>query len=911
MLVEREEPLSALFLALDEARKGQGRVALVMGEAGIGKSSVLREFVSSAQKDSSVHCGACEAFFTARALGPLHDVAHGLGPHVAELLRRSAPPEQLFPAVLDSLQDNPRTSVLVFEDMHWADKASLDLVRYLGRRAGLLRLLMILSFRSEEVGPDHPLAQVIGDLPSQTVARVRLQPLSPQGVATLARVAGRVEPDLHRLTAGNPFFVTEILASDEPLTKGIPPSIRDAVWSRLSRLDEEDREALEALSVEPAGIEPWLAEALLGPDAEVLVDNCVERGLLVRDINGNLQFRHELARQSTLERVSAARRRKLHRQVLSALDEAAAESGEASLSRRVHHAAGAGEARRVLELAPQAAAHAASLGAHQQAASHLETALEYVGKAPQELAAQLCEDWAYEAGIALQIDDLVIEWRHRAVELWRQLGRLDKVGENLRWLARLHWYRGDSQEAGRYADEAIRVLESLPPGPELATAYALRSQLHMLNDRFAEAVGWGNRAIELAEAFNATETLAHALNTVATALLHSDQPGGCEMMERSLALALQHGHHEQAARAYTNYGEYAVLFKDFPLAERLLAEGIAYDTKHDLDAWTHYLVGRLAQLRLEQGRLRDAETIAAGVMKLERLTLIMQLPALLVLGRARTRLGESDAPLLLQQALRNALSTGEPQYIAPARLALVEAAWLSGDLVAAHEQLAQLAAMDLDAFDRWEFGELVVWWQRCHCEPPQFPVDRAAQPRLMELKGNPEGAADKWLGLGLPYEAALSLMRVEGDDAEVALSRAATILQELGATPALRLARRKAELLGVADRLPKVRRGPYASARAHPFGLTRRELEVLRLIAEGAGNREIAARLVRSPRTIEHHVSAVLAKLRAANRMEVMLRLRNEPWLLQEAEPGRSAKSGYRSSRKMGAGTEAPRPNPA
>src|SRR5690606_30201064 len=282
----------------------------------------------------------------------------------------------------------------------------------------------------------------------------------------------------------------------------------------------------------------------------------------------------------------------------------------------------------------QGAGQAASLGAHQQAASQRETALEYADKAPQELAARLCEDWAYEAGIALQTDDLVIERRHRAVELWRQLGRLDKVGENLRWLARLHWYRGDSQEAGRYADEAIRVLESLPPGPELATAYALRSQLHMLNDRFAEAVGWGNRAIELAEAFNATETLAHALNTVATALLHSDQPGGCEMMERSLALALQHGHHEQAARAYTNYGEYAVLFKDFPLAERLLAEGIAYDTKHDLDAWTHYLVGRLAQLRLEQGRLRDAETIAAGVMKLERLTLIMQLPALLVLGRA-------------------------------------------------------------------------------------------------------------------------------------------------------------------------------------------------------------------------------------------------------------------------------------
>ncbi len=117
-------------------------------------------------------------------------------------------------------------------------------------------------------------------------------------------------------------------------------------------------------------------------------------------------------------------------------------------------------------------------------------------------------------------------------------------------------------------------------------AYSTRSQLHMLHDRIDEAIDWGLRAIALAEQMGETETRVHALNNVGTALLLSGRPGGRERMEESLALALEHGFHEHAARAYTNFAEYAVIFKDFALAERILAEGIAFDTRHDLDAWT-------------------------------------------------------------------------------------------------------------------------------------------------------------------------------------------------------------------------------------------------------------------------------------------------------------------------------------
>ena len=479
----------------------------------------------------------------------------------------------------------------------------------------------------------------------------------------------------------------------------------------------------------------------------------------------------------------------------------------------------------------------------------------------------------------------MIEARRRAVVLWRELGRMDKVGLNLRWLSRLHWYRGEAQQAGDYADQAVRELESLPPGPELATAYGVRAQLHMLHDRFDEAIAWGRRAIALAERFGEIETRIHALNTVGIALLNSGRPGGREPMEESLSLALQHGFHEQAARAYTNWGEHAVLFKDFALAERLLAEGIAFDTRHDLDSWTYYLVGRQAQLRLEQGRLREAETIARGVVGLERLTLVMHLPALTVLGKVRLRLGEPDGLTLLEQALQDALATSEPQNIVPVRMALAEAAWLAEDADACRDRLAEIATMDLGNFDPWELGELATWWQRMGMTGPlPVPTMHVPAPRSTELGGAPLAAAAEWSRMGLPYEAALALMQVRGPQAEAALTEAIATLESIGARPAAMLARRMARRQGVADNLPKVRRGPYAAARRHPLGLTQRELQVLSLIAQGVGNREIARRLVRSPRTIEHHVSALLGKLNATNKMEVMLRLRSEPWLLSPAE---------------------------
>jgi DNA-binding CsgD family transcriptional regulator len=885
MLLEREGPLEALLATARSAAAGRGGTVLLEGEAGIGKTYLLQEFAERAGEGCRVLWGWCEALFTPRPLGPLQDMAQSLDPQLAALLDQGAAPERLFPVLLNALQRAKGATVLVFEDMHWADNATLDLVKYLGRRVSVLGTMMVLSARSDELGADHPLTHVRGDLQPASITRIRLEPLSPGAVALLAKQAGRDGADLHRITEGNPFFVFELLASREVEPGQIPDSIRDAVWARLSRLTAGEREVLEMMSIVPGSVEPWLIRALLGVGAETLVDRCVARGFLRRDSQGAVTFRHELARQATLDRLSLSLQRSLHAKVETAISRLLTAQASALLSRRVHHAAGADDGARVLELAPQAAAQASRLGAHREAASHLATALKYVAQAPPALAAQLYEDWAYEAGLVLLVYDEIIEARHQAITIWRELGRIDKVGLNLRWLSRLHWRRGEGEQAEHFANEAVREVESMPPGSELAMAYSTRSQLHMLHYRFDDAVEWGLSAIALADQLGEVETRIHALNNVGTALLFADRPGGRERLEESLSLALENGFHDHASRAYTNFAEYAVVCKDFALAERLLAEGIAFCTTHDLDAAAQYLLGRQAQLRMEQGRFREAETIAQGVMNLERLPVVMHLPALTVLGRVRVRLGEPGGSALLQQALQEGLPTGEPQRIIPVRMALAEAAWLAEDRSTSHEQLTALAAMGLDNFRPWDIGELAVWWRRCGMAGAlPAPTTRIPLPRSAELRGDPLAAAKEWERLGLSYEAALALMQVRGDQAEVALARAVKIFEAIEARAAAALARKLAQRLGVASNLPKIRRGPYAAARRHPLGLTPHEQQVLALIAEGKSNKEVARGLSRSPRTIEHQVSAVLGKFNAANRMEILLRLRGEPWLCPSPE---------------------------
>jgi DNA-binding CsgD family transcriptional regulator/tetratricopeptide (TPR) repeat protein len=871
MLIERAEPLAAMTAAAAKAAAGHGHIVLLGGEAGIGKTSLVRAFAAKA--DGTVLVGGCEALFTARPLGPLQDIAEAISPALAALLERVAPQERIFTSLLDTLQKPALTRVLVLEDVHWADNATLDLIKFLGRRIPALRAVLILTFRSDEIGASHRLSEVLGDLPSASTLRLMLKPLTREGVDELARQAGLESRGVFEATAGNPFFVTELLANASGAAT-LPASVRDAVWARLGRLGPSERRLLDCVSISPGGAEDWLAAELAGEGAETAADACVARGLLARDAGGALRFRHELARAATLEQVASGRQRALHARAGAILG---TRRGIA-LSRLAHHAAGAGDSAGVLAFAPRAAKEASKLGAHREAAAHYAAALDHAHSAAPDVLAQLLEDWSHEAGLALEIGDAVIAARKRAVELWRGLRRSEKVVLNLRWLSRLHWLRGESEEANRNLDAAIAAAEGLPPSPETAMALSARSQMLLINDYCAESIEWGLKALEMAAAVGDIDTRIHSLNNVGVSRLFLGREGGEAMMEESIALALEHGFHEHAARGYTNYTGYAVDNRKFALAERYSAAGIAFTRAHDLDAEMHYLVGLQSEFLFEQGRYAEAEASAQSVLRLKHVSLVCRFPALLVEARIRSRLGDPGADRLLEAALADAIATGEPQNMVPSLFALAEAAWLSDDYVACRALLRRVAGLRLDGFDTWQRGELASWWRRA-AMPEAFPLEDypMAAPHAAEASGGYEDAAGKWLALGVPYDAALSLMQSPSG-----LARAVEILDGLGDMAAADLARARARESGIAIAPRKARRGSYGAARTHPLGLTQREIDVLALMAQGLGNTEIARKLVRSQRTVEHHVSSLLGKLNAPSRLDAVLRLRNEPWLLPE-----------------------------
>ena len=873
-MIERDKQFSVLTAQASSVAGGRGHIALVSGEAGIGKTTLIRKLAASMPGGWRIGLGACDALFTPRPLGPVQDMAATLGPEVETLVREGADRRSLYAAVLSALSDGAGPFLLVWEDLHWADHATLDLLRYLGRRIAFLPVFLVITFRGNETGEDHPLRKAVRDLPASSLTEVSLRPLSVKSVNQIAREAGLPGDWLFKATAGNPFQVSEMLAARSEDGAGLPASVREAVIVRQSRLDAGARDLLELISVVPAAVPAALVHQLAPETAGEMIASLTQLALLQASASGDLRFRHEIARHATLDRISAARRRAHHARILEALK--ALDPGQ-NLDQMVHHAAGALDGAAVLEIAPEAAARAAASGAHREAAAHLATALKFVDEAGPETAATLYERWAYESALAARIDDEVLDARRHAITLWRLLNRPDKVGENLRWLSRLHWYRGEAPEAARLADQAIRVLESMPPSAEQAMAYSLRSQLHMLNDQMDDAIVWGDRALALEAQFPNPEIRAHALNNIGTALVFRGRTEGEAMLQDSLAVSLANGLHEQAARAYTNLSEYAVEFRRFDLAERVLSEGITFDTEHDLDSWTYYLSGRQALLRLEQGRLKDAETISSGVLERKDLTLVMRLPAKHVLSRARMRMGAPDAAALIGETYADALATDELQHVVPARLTQVEQAWLASNLPAGVEHLDALLALSDDDRHAWNMGERAVWARRYGRPARGIRVNDLPEPFRRELDGDLAGAAAAWDALGMPYAAAL--VRLQSDDPDV-LVAAVCELEAIGAAAAAEFGRRRAGELGHSRALPRARRGAYKAARDHPLGLTRREQDVLALIVKGYTNREISAALSRSPRTVEHHVSSVLAKLSAPNRMGVMLRVQNEPWLL-------------------------------
>ena len=857
-LLERESALETLGGWFAEARAGRGRLVLVGGEAGVGKTSLVDEFALRHRQAARVLWGACDPLTTPRPLGPLADVAPALGGQLDQLLRDEAPREVLFPALLERLRNTRVATVLVIEDVHWADEATLDLLRFLARRLGVATTLLVVTYRDDELGPQHPVQLLAGDLASSAlVRRLRLAPLSRQAVAALAGPHGVDPGALYETTRGNPFFVTEILAAGH---EAIPATVVDAVLGRAARLSPPARQVLDAAAVVAPPVEIWLLAEMAGA-APAHLDECVAAGML-QGLTGGVAFRHELARLAVERALAPGRRADLHGRALAAL---LARSGLGmDPARLAHHADGAGDATAVLEHAPVAARRAAALGAHREAAAEYARALRFAdGLAPAALA-ELLERHSYECYLTDQLADAVAS-RERALGCWRALGDRRREGDTLRWLSRLAWFEGRGADAERAGREAVELLEGLAPGPELAMAYSNLSQLAMLGANTDEAVARGGRAIGLAESLGQTEILVHALNNVGTAEMQASRPAGQPTLERSLALALAHGLEEHVARAYTNLAWESLNLRDYALASRYLDEGVRYCTERDLDTWRLYLLASQARADFEQGRWTEATRTVEIVLSDPRTAPVGRIDALVVLGRVRALRGDPGVWPPLDEALALATATGELQRLGPVAVARAEAAWLQGDPAAARAGVED--ALDLAEQTKsyaWLAGELAFWLWRLG-GPDRFPTgglpDGVAEPFTLQMAGDWAAAADRWRALGCPYEAAAALA---DSDQEPQLRTALTEFERLGARPLAAAVARRLRELGVRG----LARGHRPTTRANPANLTARELEVLGLLVQGRSNRQIAEQLFISTKTASVHVTNLLAKLGAHSRLE-------------------------------------------
>lgn len=841
-LLERGAALADLHRCARDATCGNGRFVLVAGEAGIGKSVLLEQFARELP-NARWAWGICDGLATPRPLAPLADLAGGLGPEVQRLVATDAARDVLFRALLHDVQSADPLTVIVFEDVHWVDEATLDMIRFVTRRIRTSPVLVIASLRGDDAPPGSPLGQAIGDLATlRWSRRVELGCLSSEAVRALAADSQVDAVALFHLTGGNPFYISEVLGSG---VVEVPRSARDAVLARVARLSKDAADTLATACLLGRRIDPYLLARTTDDDAETM-DELLSSGLMVED-GPQLRFRHEIVRRAVEEQLPAHRKRATHTRIHAVLEVAA----PADAARLAFHAEGAGELAATLHHATRAAERAADLDSHREATAQYERALRSataIGSDPA-VVADLLARLAREASFGDRWQ-AAADADERAIALWRRLENAPRESECLGHysMALKHLCRG--AEALEAAQAAVGLLAPLPVSVQQASAYATLATLLLMRNEMDAAVRAAARAERLGRAVGAHGVVADALNTFGCAVASAD-PGWTQTVRQALELSLSHHLKVQASRAYNNLCSILTDQYRFEEADQYYADGVGYCEEHDVTTFTFCLRTSRTVALQHRGLWGECVALSEQLLAESDTSLLNRIGPHTRIGMVRARRGMGDVWSALDAAHDAVLGTSQPAYVAPVVLARVEAAWLEGRLDKARAHLRSIVDAP-NGLDPWTRGETRVWLARLGMDAALDGV--LAEPFALQLAGRPHEACAAWDNLDCPYAAALALLDSDDEqDVRAAFER----FERLGARAASSLARQRMRQLGART----VPIGPRRSTRTDALGLTRRERQVIELVRIGQSNADIAQTLFISLKTVEHHVSSMLTKL--------------------------------------------------
>ena len=842
MLLERDEELGLLRTLLVGTATHGGKVVLIRGEAGIGKSSLVRSFLASVAGSAHVQVGFCDDFETPQPYGPLWDMARDHRA-LSEALQ-SSDRQRVMQAFFDLLATSLRPNVVVIEDTQWSDEATLDAIKYVGRRIARTNGVLILTYRDEEVDLDNPLRGVLGDLTPETVERIDLSGLSKTAVTEIVAEAG-LDPDtVLKLTRGNPFLVTEMaLVADDT----VPASVRDSVMARVGRLSLLSREMMRYLSVIPERTPRDELEALMGA-AESQLAECERLGLL--EVDGEtVAFRHDLIRRAVESSLTSTEKTEINRQLLALLPE------DTNPSRLVHHAIGANDVARLIEVAPQAARAAADVGAHREASAHYRAVEPHLARLPDEKRAQLLVDWALmEYYLAHEESVEILE---RAIDLNRSRGDRLALAKALTLAITVHETHGFASAARQHADEAIQLLRAADEPYYLAEALSRFAYLliHIGEGRLADRAT--EEALELATATGNELARIRALSVKGQLAVVRGQPGGLSLAEQARNEAEHGGYRFEEAKTLRNLAYIALEISDLTMEEDLARRARDTAIRYELPILEAEAKTVYVDALMRRGDWSAAEELATETLGSHANA---DLHLKRVLGLLRLRTGRPGASEYLADSWSIAVRYDEIDFLLHVGAGLAEQMWLHDD---ADQELANLL---IDLVERgihqefpWPSGWLAFWLWRMNL------IDEApagvSKPHALVMAGDVAEAASIWKSRRMPYRLATVL----GCGATSERLQSLEMLDKLGADAVSAKARRDLRNEGIT-----VPRGRSRATRGHAGGLTARQAEILELLARNLTNSEIADRLFLSPRTVENHVSAVLAKLDSSTREQAV-----------------------------------------